>query len=468
MLPIPDLLSHEPRLDLDTEQLHELMGLAFTGRGDATALDDCLANPVSESPWRAEHFERDLFVRELVESQFHVTAGGSTYQPNVDFLVRTLTRLPRDLETIAFRQSILRELWSDPTRYRQTLRLYTRLYDLVNLFKIPGRQARLDIDAFRLDLFRLVRATIDSMATEFADAESGLRRLADAGKAIQESEEYATVRALLAHADEHASLNVDLKVGASGGITDLAIRRVDFDRANPFHLSTPRRWWEKTKAVLWHGMRLHDESILSRLVGAVYDQLATPLMSLAQLLGHLEIYLAQHQLRERVEARGLSMSLAEVSDAGPLVFENLFNPLLLDQVDPVPCTVRQADARSVTLITGPNSGGKTRLLQSLGLAQLLGQNGFYSPAASARFVLVRGLFVSLIEHEAVEHSEGRLGRELERIRAMFDAIEAPSMVILDELCSGTNPSEGEEVFSLVLRLLERVRPVVFVTTHFLD
>ncbi len=70
--------------------------------------------------------------------------------------------------------------------------------------------------------------------------------------------------------------------------------------------------------------------------------------------------------------------------------------------------------------------------------------------------------------ELLNRVEGRLGRELVRIRTLFEEMEHGSMVVLDELCSGTNPSEGIEVFTLVLQLLRRVQPVAYVTTHFLD
>lgn len=120
------------------------------------------------------------------------------------------------------------------------------------------------------------------------------------------------------------------------------------------------------------------------------------------------------------------------------------------------------------MITGPNSGGKTRLLQAVGLAQLLGQAGVYVPARRARIPLLDGLFASITERATVDQTEGRLGTELVRIRELFEAASPRSMLILDELCSGTNPSEAEEIVLMVLQLLERLRPVAFVTTHFLD
>jgi DNA mismatch repair protein MutS2 len=55
-----------------------------------------------------------------------------------------------------------------------------------------------------------------------------------------------------------------------------------------------------------------------------------------------------------------------------------------------------------------------------------------------------------------------------RIRRVFEQSSALSLVIIDELCSGTNPSEGEEIFFLVMTLLRKINPLVFITTHFLQ
>src|SRR5262249_24367059 len=82
----------------------------------------------------------------------------------------------------------------------------------------------------------------------------------------------------------------------------------------------------------------------------------------------------------------------------------------------------------------------------------------------ARLLLVPGLFVSFIEEAKADQVEGRLGMELIRIRSVFEKLKMGSMVMLDELCSATNPSEGEEIFELVLGLLAELEPQAFITT----
>jgi DNA mismatch repair protein MutS2 len=103
----------------------------------------------------------------------------------------------------------------------------------------------------------------------------------------------------------------------------------------------------------------------------------------------------------------------------------------------------------------------------MALTQLLGQAGVFVPARSARLTVASSLVVSLIQETRADQSEGRLGMELLRIRALFERLPPGAMVLLDELCSGTNPSEGEEIFELVVRMLARLSPQAFITTHFL-
>jgi DNA mismatch repair protein MutS2 len=140
--------------------------------------------------------------------------------------------------------------------------------------------------------------------------------------------------------------------------------------------------------------------------------------------------------------------------------------LLLEPTAPVPCDVEHG-GRVITIVTGPNSGGKTRLLQAVGVTQLLAQAGLFVPASHAKLSIRSGIFVSLVQQSEAEQSEGRLGTELLRIRRLFESLPYGGLAILDELCSGTNPTEGEEIFQLLIELLGELSPAAFISTHFL-
>ena len=212
---------------------------------------------------------------------------------------------------------------------------------------------------------------------------------------------------------------------------------------------------------------------MARLLDAVFEGVQGDIASLVHLVGDLEFYLGALGFRDLAAAAGLEVSLPDMATSSETETDTrelhgLFNPLLLAHAGrAVPCDVVIDRMNAIVLITGPNSGGKTRLLQSLGLTQLLAQSGCFVPAKSARLLRVPSLVVSLIQETKADQSEGRLGMELLRIRALFEELGPGAMVILDELCSGTNPSEGEEIFELVVASLSRLRPQAFITTHFL-
>ena len=240
------------------------------------------------------------------------------------------------------------------------------------------------------------------------------------------------------------------------------------DSDNPFVSPAWRRWLAKLELYA-RGYHFGDGEVMTRLVDAVFSGLEREMVALVQLFGDLELYLGALGFADQARAAGLEVCLPElVGPEEPRALLGLFNPLLMmSGISPVPCDLVTDTLTTTVLVTGPNSGGKTRLLQSVGLAQLLAQSGLFVPARSGKVALSSGLVVSLIQETSADQAEGRLGTELVRIRALFERLPPGAMVLLDELCSGTNPSEGEEIFELVVTMLSQLSPQAFITTHFL-
>jgi DNA mismatch repair protein MutS2 len=469
MIPVPDLLHTKARLGLDGEALAELLEAAFLGGGaGGPGLDRALtASHPDGSTWRAEFFRDELFLEDLVADCCKVVVDGRELPVNRVFLRHALTQAPCDLETIRFRQEIVRELESDDEVLAKAHDLYGQLFTLLSLFKAPMRRAKLDVTLFRLEILAVARKAVDFMETEFAGCGSGLRRLHDAAKEIRASREYSHLEALLDFDNHLARLRFRIRVGADGRVRDLVLEKLAENVSNPFY----RGPWTRLKdrlVAMRRGYEFSNRELLNRVVHAVFGGIGDWLKPLLQLLGHLAFYLSAFSFRDRSRAMGLEVSLAEIGEDGPLELTGLFNPLLFRQGTPVPCSLATDAADAIVMVTGPNSGGKTRLLQAVGLAQMLGQAGLYVPAAGARLPLVDGLFASSTEGASVDQREGRLGTELIRIRDLFEGIGSRSLVLMDELCSGTNPSEATRIVLMVLELLCEVRPVAFITTHFLD
>ncbi len=467
MIPVPDLLFPEPQNALDGEALNDMLELSYVGGDTSMGLERALSKPLVEgSSWNPDFFADELFLRDFVKDCLTIRAEEREIPVNRAYLREILSQPPCDLATVQFRQQVLRELEANPDLLRRTRKFYEQLYYLLSMFMAWPERARLDPTVFRLEILEGARSAVDFMATEFADADSALARLEECGQEIQGSKEYRLLTDLLDFENNLAKLTFRVRLGADGKIRDLVLEGLQENSKNPFY----RRPWQRLKdrlELLRHGYDFSRKEVVNRIVGRAFLHIRSWLRPLLQVLGQLSFYLSSVSFKEQAESRGLKVSLAAVEEGNSLVLEGLFNPLLFRQGTPTPNRVVAESADPIMIITGPNSGGKTRLLQAVGLAQLLGQSGLYVPAATARLPLLDGLFASITERATVDQTEGRLGTELMRIRELFEAASPRSMLIMDELCSGTNPSEAEEIVLMVLQLLERLSPVALITTHFL-
>jgi DNA mismatch repair protein MutS2 len=469
MIPVPDLLHAKPRVKADDRHLLELLEMAFLGRNEGREIDLAVAQtPPLDSSWTPDFFADDLFIDDFLRRLSVIPVGENSYPMHTPFLKRVLSLPPTDLETIHLRQGILRELESDPEILESMEDLYRQLVYLLDLFKTAHTQTLLDTATHRIDTLRQVLSVIHQMDEAFASSTSGLHRLHETSRRIQKTHEFDKLTALLDHEDNLARIDLQVRIGADGRIRNLEIKDFEANRENRFYRAPMWRWLDLLK-LRYEGLSSNSREMVNRLIHKVYLEIAPSLSTLMQVLGHLEVYLMSRAFAKLVVDHGLEVCLAEMVEDGRLVIEQLFNPLLLSQGDPpVPCDVAPGCDDAVVVVTGPNSGGKTRLLQALGLAQLLGQSGLYTPARSARIRIAYGTFASLVHQDAADLSEGRLGTELIRIRTLFQGVGGRSLILLDELCSGTNPSEAAEIVAIVLRLARKLTPVAFITTHFLD
>jgi DNA mismatch repair protein MutS2 len=465
----PDLLAPSIGLGPDQEALANLIDLAFLGRASAGELDDELdAMPVGETQWHPPHFADDLFLDVLVGECLGITTEGRRWRTHRVFLERVLANPPVEVTVVEYRQAILRELEEEPTLARSVVDLFAQIYHLLSLLRASRDDARLEPVRFRLDVLRAFQAVVLQMAEGFALARSGLSRLREAGQRIISSPEFVRLRALLEHQTNMASLRLEVRIGADGRVRHLEIAGLAERKGNPFYHGPLRRWLDWAR-VAYRRYRLGAEELVDRLVMAVYQDVSYDLVQVVQLLCHLEVYLAAMSFAARARARGLPVCLPKMENGTEPELVGLFNPLLLPLTEhPVPSDVVATSTAPIFVVTGPNSGGKTRLLQAVGIAQVLAQSGLHAPCSRARLPMVDGLFASIIELDRADQSEGRLGTELVRLRTLFETAAQGSLVLLDELCSGTNPSEAIEIVDMVLRLLRQLQPVAFVTTHFLD
>lgn len=471
----PDVLHAEPTPRGDIRPLQRALVFAFARAGGEDALS-CASGltGLGESRWRPECFAQDLFLEELVDGCLRVTLEGQRVPIDRARLLQVLSHPPADPLDVEFRQQLLRELSDSPLLRADFERFY--LASCAVRSALGGSDALRSRSAStqrRVEILQAVRHAIDVLASAFAGAESGLARLRAYGQQVKASSSYERLAQLLDFENSRAILESRLQVGYDGTLRRFEIVRVSEAAHTPFASTVFGRLWRRFTSLL-KGYRFSEDDVLSRLLDEVFSELEDVLLVLLPLIGDLEFYLAALCFRDLCERSGLGVCLPEFDFSSPGQAERrldgLFNPWLLAQSGgpPVCCDLHQAPAHATVILTGPNSGGKTRVLQALAVSQVLGQVGFFVPARRARLVWSEGMFLSLLERVSAEQSEGRLGTELLRIRSVFESSPIGAIVILDELCSGTNPSEGEEIFQLVLSLFDELDAQVLISTHFLD
>lgn len=462
-----DLLYDVPLGRLDAPAAREALTFAFaSGDGDVfTRLID--HTPLAASHYDSNDFGRDLELEAFVERCMPVIAGGHRRATSSTYLLRVLSSPPLDRAHVEFRQGICAELASSPQLTERFEELYVRL----RLFRDRLSRASVGLHEGierRLGILAAVRRVIESLAGDFTGTTSGLERLHRFGQSLLGSTGYRRLCELSDYEQKRAELDLRVGVGFDGRIRSFQTIERRENRSNSFYSTPLGRLWTRL-SLLADGYHASSGEILSRLIDGVFSELEGEVLFFFQLIGDIEVYLGALGFRRLAARAGLEVCLPELSDQGPRSFVGLFNPWLVAYGRPcTPCDLELGAREHLVIITGPNSGGKTRLLQSLCLSQLLGQAGLFVPAARAELRWATGLFASLLEHSEPDPVEGRLGTELLRIRRLFEHLRAGSLVVMDELCSGTNPSEGEALMQLVLEALHQLSPQAFITTHFLE
>jgi DNA mismatch repair protein MutS2 len=466
---IPDLLHPTPLCRIDAETTKVAMTFAFASGVSGGLFADALERAtVAPSTWDPAAYAADLFLHDFVARCFQIRIGAREAPVSAAHLVKLLERPPADPAIVAHRRGVAAELASSPSLRAELERLYLDLCKFRALLEGATAGRKWDANRRQLDILVVAKSIFDRMAEGFGSARSGLSVLGAFGMRVRAGEPYRSLSDLLRYEEHLATVSLQVRVGADGRIQAFDIQAVQENEANPFVTSPLRRWLARLE-LFFRGYQFSEGEIMARLIDAVFDGLQDDIVTFVQLLVDVEFYLGALGFRDIAEAAGLAVCLPDFGAAKEArALTSLFNPLLLVHGGKaVPCQLHIDRHASTVLVTGPNSGGKTRLLQAIGIAQVLGQAGLFVPAASARLAMSPALVVSLIQETKADQTEGRLGVELIRIRALFEKLPPGAMVILDELCSGTNPSEGEEIFELVVKMLTRLQPQAFITTHFL-
>ena len=204
------------------------------------------------------------------------------------------------------------------------------------------------------------------------------------------------------------------------------------------------------------------DRILRQLSAECADQMENILWDY-DILVQLDVIFARAQLSYQLNA-----SRPEVRRRGGITLRRARHPLL-DQAKAVPITVELGEQFDTLVITGPNTGGKTVTLKTIGLLSLMAQCGLHIPADGGSAVRVfRRVLADVGDEQSIEQSLSTFSAHMVNIVEILKEADRHSLVLFDELGAGTDPVEGAALAIAVIQHVRRLGAKVAATTHYAE
>lgn len=155
----------------------------------------------------------------------------------------------------------------------------------------------------------------------------------------------------------------------------------------------------------------------------------------------------------------------EICDELRIKIERGRHPLLKKEAC-VPIDVSLGENFKTLIITGPNTGGKTVSLKTVGLFILLCQSGFFLPASNVTMGIFEDVVCDIGDEQAIEQNLSTFSSHMTNVISIIKNLKSNSMVLFDELCTGTDPVEGSALARAILSEISSHNVLTFATTHY--
>jgi len=223
----------------------------------------------------------------------------------------------------------------------------------------------------------------------------------------------------------------------------------------------------------WRELQLEEEEEIRRILAELTQLISEhgeDIVETVEALALLDLALAKAEYAEAIDAsKPQVIGFARATDDHPGSTVRLLGARhpLLDPDEVVPIDVDLDDDTHVLVITGPNTGGKTVSLKTVGLLTLMAQAGLHIPAEEGSAISpFEGVYADIGDEQSIEQSLSTFSSHMTNIISFLDAADSRSLVLLDELGAGTDPAEGAALARALLEHFRRRGSTTFVATHY--
>ena len=211
-------------------------------------------------------------------------------------------------------------------------------------------------------------------------------------------------------------------------------------------------------------LEIAEEKEIEKILGALSAQAAENLDSIRydlENLAELDFIFARASL-----AMDMNATEPVFNQEGIIQLRQARHPLI-DKKNVVPIDLTLGEDFDLLIITGPNTGGKTVSLKTLGLLTLMGQSGLHIPALDrSQLALFREVYADIGDEQSIEQSLSTFSSHMTNVVSFLEKADRDSLVLFDELGAGTDPTEGAALAIAILSYLHRMGVRTMATTHY--
>ena len=175
-------------------------------------------------------------------------------------------------------------------------------------------------------------------------------------------------------------------------------------------------------------------------------------------------YIDQHNTMAKL-AYQINAICPDMNESGKLKLDKAENPLFtLAEKEVVPLNI-ELNEEKILLLSGPNAGGKTVVLKSLGLYALMAQCGLFIPAYKAQFPIYTKFMADIGDRQSIEDDLSTFSAHIQNLATIVERADQNTLILLDELGTGTDPDAGAALSRAIMESLIQKNCTVIATTH---